>query len=170
MAEPRRLTLADEAATRAAGAALARALVTAAPDRLCVELVGDLGAGKTTLVRGFLQALGHPGRVPSPTYTLVEPYALAGYRLFHVDLYRIRDPRELDDLGLADQLGAGAVALVEWPDHGAGRLPAADLVLRLAVTPPGRVLELEATSPAGQAVLTSWGPGVPGTGSGKSGA
>jgi tRNA threonylcarbamoyladenosine biosynthesis protein TsaE len=170
MAEPRRLTLADEAATRAAGAQLARALVAAAPDRLCVELVGDLGAGKTTLVRGFLQALGHPGRVPSPTYTLVEPYALAGYRLFHVDLYRIRDPRELDDLGLADQLGAGAVALVEWPDHGAGRLPAPDLVLRLALTPPGRVLELEATSPAGKAVLASWGPVVPGTGSSNSSA
>lgn len=156
MAERVALTLADEAATRAAGAHLARALVAAAPDRLYVDLDGDLGAGKTTLVRGLLQALGHPGRVPSPTYTLVEPYALAGYRLYHVDLYRIRDAREIDDLGLADQLGAGTVALVEWPDHGAGRLPAPDLVLRLAAVTAGRRLDVEARSPRGRAVLGCW--------------
>jgi len=127
--------------------------VSAAPARLAVELEGDLGAGKTTLVRGFLEALGHAGRVPSPTYTLIEPYTLAGYRVFHVDLYRIRDPRELDDLGLADQFTAGSISLVEWPDHGAGRLPAADLRVELAVAGEGRSAVVTAGTEGGHRVL-----------------
>lgn len=153
MAEPLRLALADEAGTRALGARLARAVVAAAPARLGVDLEGDLGAGKTTLVRGFLEALGHAGRVPSPTYTLVEPYGLAGYRVFHVDLYRIRDPRELDDLGLVDQFTAGSIALVEWPDHGAGRLPAPDLRVALALAGAGRAAALEGGTDVGRRVL-----------------
>lgn len=161
MAEPLHLNLADEAATRAAGAALASALAGARPERLSVDLEGELGAGKTTLVRGLLGALGHAGRVPSPTYTLVEPYVLAGYRVYHVDLYRIRDPREIDDLGLADQLTTGSLALVEWPDHGAGRLPAPDLVLRLAAQGEGRALDAVARSPRGAAVLERWSRDVP---------
>jgi tRNA threonylcarbamoyladenosine biosynthesis protein TsaE len=102
-----------------------------------------------------LAGLGHHGRVPSPTYTLVEPYALAGATVLHVDLYRLRDPAELDDLGLADALAAGAVALVEWPEQAAGRLPAADLEVRLEVAGTGRLARLEAASPAGARVLAA---------------
>lgn len=152
MAQPPQLILADAAATELFGRRLAAVLLALRPAGLVVFLEGDLGAGKTTLVRGLLAAMGHAGRVPSPTYTLVEPYAAAGYALYHVDLYRLRDPRELDDIGLAEQLGEGAVGLVEWPDHGAGHLPAADLVVRLAVIPEGRAAGWEPRSPRGAAI------------------
>jgi tRNA threonylcarbamoyladenosine biosynthesis protein TsaE len=154
MAESASLILADATATHRWGGALAAAVLATRPRALIVYLVGDLGAGKTTLARGFLEALGHHGRVPSPTYTLVEPYALSGYRLCHVDLYRIRDPRELEDLGLAEQLSGEVVALIEWPDHGAGHLPAADMRIRLDLVPEGRALTVRPASAGGRDV---WG-------------
>lgn len=145
--------LPDPDATRALGQALGAALASQAPHVFMLWLRGDLGAGKTDLARGVLAGLGHRGRVPSPTYTLVEPYRLAGTTVLHVDLYRLRDPAELEELGLADALAAGAIAVVEWPEQAAGRLPAADLEVRLEVSGSARLARLEAASPAGAAVL-----------------
>jgi len=152
MPQPVQLRLPDAGATEALGHRLAAAIKARRPPRLMVYLEGELGAGKTTLARGLLAGLGHDGRVPSPTYTLVEPYALDGYALFHVDLYRLREPGELEHLGLLEQLGEGSLALVEWPDHGGSFLPAADLRLHLAVEDGGRLVQVEGGSPAGEAL------------------
>lgn len=140
---------------RAFGARLARALLTTpAHESLLVTLAGELGAGKTTLVGGLLTELGHVGPVRSPTYTLIEPYRLQGRDIAHCDLYRLRHPDELDDLGLRDLRGAGSVVLVEWPDRAAGRLGPVDLALTLDYAgPDARNVVAEARSPAGQAVL-----------------
>ncbi|HET9692924.1 MAG TPA: tRNA (adenosine(37)-N6)-threonylcarbamoyltransferase complex ATPase subunit type 1 TsaE [Steroidobacteraceae bacterium] len=121
-------------ATRALGARFAAALrrtasTTTAP--LLVTLSGELGAGKTTFVGGLLEALGHPGPTRSPTYTLVEPYRLAGRDVYHCDLYRLRHAEELDDLGWRDLHRPGAVLLVEWPEQAAGRLGPPDVVIEL---------------------------------------
>lgn len=134
-----RLPLADESATLALGAALARCC----PVGSVIHLQGDLGAGKTTLARGFLRALGWTGPVRSPTYTLMEPYELAGASVVHLDLYRLGDAEELEFLGLGDLLAARATLLVEWPQRGADRLPAADLIVRLAPDETGREALLE---------------------------
>lgn len=98
---------------------------------LQVWLSGDLGAGKTTLVRGMLRGLGYEGRVKSPTYGLVESYAIAGLTVHHLDLYRLTDPEELDFIGLDELIDADSLLLVEWPERGRGMLPAADLTIRI---------------------------------------
>jgi tRNA threonylcarbamoyladenosine biosynthesis protein TsaE len=121
------------AATRDCGARLAHALLSVASPAapVVVTLEGELGAGKTTFVGGVLTALGHPGPVRSPTYTLIEPYRLCGRDIQHCDFYRLRTPDELDDLGWRDLLLPGALLLVEWPDKAGDRLGAVDLVVRL---------------------------------------
>lgn len=145
-----RLGLADADATEAAGAALAKVF----PTKDCVIFLhGDLGAGKTTLVRGLLRGLGHAGRVPSPTYTLVEPYELGALNLKHLDLYRIADPEELAYLGVRDMGGA---VLIEWPEKGAHFLPEQDLDCRLSVAAPGRLLEVEGKTALGRQVAAAW--------------
>jgi tRNA threonylcarbamoyladenosine biosynthesis protein TsaE len=121
-----------------------------------IYLVGDLGTGKTTLVRGMLRGLGHRGSVRSPTYTLLEPYELAGFRLFHLDLYRLGDPEELEYLGLRDLLEGDSVLLVEWPERGAGFLPPADLEVRLHHADAARVLDLTPLTGAGAALLAGF--------------
>ena len=142
--------LPDEAATRAAGARLSAAL----PSGAVVYLQGELGAGKTTLTRGLLMALGHTGRVKSPTYTLVESYPLATCTVHHFDLYRFADPAEWHEAGLSELFDAHSLCLIEWPDKAGTWLPAADVLLALTLEGEGRRLTLTACSPQGHACLT----------------
>lgn len=137
--------LPDEAATMAAGAALAR--ISAGKGLFTLQ--GNLGSGKTTFSRGLIQALGHKGAVKSPTYTLVEPYELATGRVLHYDLYRLNDPEELHFLGVRDFLDADTLTLVEWPERGESWLPAPDLALSLSVEAAGRRLRWQAASERG---------------------
>lgn len=119
-----------------------------------ITLSGDLGAGKTTFAGGMLQELGHRGAVRSPTYTLVEPYRFGGRDVHHCDLYRLRHPDELDDLGLRDLRVAGSLLLVEWPEKAEGRLGAPDLAVGLRyASDTTRELSIEATSAVGHDVL-----------------
>jgi tRNA threonylcarbamoyladenosine biosynthesis protein TsaE len=138
--------------TEAFGARLARALPAHPSTVLQVQLHGDLGAGKTTLARGFLAGLGHSGVVRSPTYTLVETYLLGATTVVHADLYRLQDPDEFEALGLRDLALAGHVWLIEWPQRAGHWLPAADLNVRLAAHPTFHTIELEAPTAAG----TQW--------------
>lgn len=145
--------LADADATAALGAALA----ATAPERAILHLQGDLGAGKTTLARGLLRALGVTGAVRSPTYTLVERYDTAHGRILHLDLYRIAAAAELDFLGLDSEQAEARLWLVEWPERGAGHLPPADLVLDLALSGDGRTARLEPRSAIGRRWLAALG-------------
>jgi tRNA threonylcarbamoyladenosine biosynthesis protein TsaE len=143
-------SLPDESATRAAGAALARALDAAADAGAFVTLAGDLGAGKTTLVRGLLDAIGVTGPVRSPTYTLVESYPVAGRTVHHLDWYRLAGAEDLDGLGFRELLGARQWVLVEWPERVPGVAGEADLAVRLDYAPGGgRRLAITALSPTG---------------------
>jgi len=142
--------LADESAQQAFGASLA----DACPRRALIFLQGDLGAGKTTLVRGFLRGRGHQGAVRSPTYTLIEPYELPDGNVYHLDLYRLGDPEELEYLGLRDLLAEDAVLLIEWPERGEGWLPVADLAIELGHLPEGRNMRLRPRSGTGEAILS----------------
>lgn len=152
------LPLADADATRALGAALARAIAAGPMRAPCmITLSGDLGAGKTTLVGGMLAELGHRGPARSPTYTLLESYELAGLELHHCDLYRLRHPDELEDLGLRDLRRPGSVLLVEWPDKAEGRLGEPDLAVNLAYADGDRrSARLEPISELGRAWLAGW--------------
>lgn len=110
-----------------------------------IYLEGPLGAGKTTFVRGFLRGLGYEGVVKSPTYTLVEMYELNEFVFLHADLYRIKDPIELENMGFRDYFNVNTVALIEWASHAQGWLPAPDILCTLAVVPNegGRSLTVE---------------------------
>lgn len=138
------LFLPDTDATEALGQALARTR----PAVAVVHLRGDLGAGKSTLARALLRALGVAGAIRSPTYTLVERYAVEGGEAWHLDLYRIGDAGELEFLGLDE--GAAVLWLVEWPERGGAALPRADLQVDLSVEGNGRAARLVAASPQGQ--------------------
>lgn len=132
-----------------------RRLAAGVPGGLVVYLHGDLGAGKTTFARAFLQALGVGERVKSPTYSLVEGYEIGTRRAFHLDLYRIADPGELEWLGLDSLAEPGAVVLVEWPERGQGALPPVDLDIYFRHDALSRGVRLDARSPLGHRVLAA---------------
>ncbi|QIT56020.1 tRNA (adenosine(37)-N6)-threonylcarbamoyltransferase complex ATPase subunit type 1 TsaE [Aquisalimonas sp. 2447] len=144
---PHTLALPDADATAGLGTDLWRAW----DGRQCVvALQGDLGAGKTTLVRGLLRAAGHTGPVRSPTYTLMEPYDLGDRRVLHLDLYRLADPGELDFLGLRDELADGVLVLVEWPERGVGVMPPWGLEVGLSDHGDGRCARVVGHDSAGE--------------------
>ena len=161
MREPGRLTLAlgDESATRAAGAALAAALGAIDPPAIFITVAGELGAGKTTLVRGLLEALGIAGPVRSPTYTLIESYAAGTRRIHHLDWYRLGGPEDLEGLGFRELLAPGHWLLVGWPERVAPVAAQADLALRLDYAGRGRQLEASALTERGAGVLARWREG-----------
>ena len=132
-----RKTLADETATLALGADLAGSL----GDDL-VFLRGDLGTGKTTLVRGILRKLGFSGPVKSPTYTLLEPYEIGARRIYHFDFYRIEHPEELSYVGIDELMAESALRLVEWPERAFERLPEPDVEVKLSMNHQGRSVEI----------------------------
>ncbi len=155
--------LADEDATLALGLQLARATFknpSDSPDpkqpnlgvATCGAVIhchGDLGAGKTTLARGFMRGYGVQGAIKSPTYTIVEPYELVNCQLYHFDLYRLGNEGELEYLGFEDYFHENSVCLIEWPDKGGRRLPAPDLSLYLSTSGTGRQCRCQIESPKG---------------------
>lgn len=143
--------LPDEAATLRLGAALAES----ARNGLVLHLVGDLGAGKTTLVRGLLGALGYRGRVKSPTYTLVEPYDLSRLYFYHFDFYRFKDKSEWLSSGFREHFGPEALCVVEWPEKAGEAIAPPDLEIRLGYAATGREARLDARSPQGEAWLAA---------------
>ncbi|MES1951756.1 ATPase [Salinisphaera sp. S4-8] len=146
--------LADAAATDALGHRLAAALRVF--DRgIVISLRGELGAGKTALARAILRGLGHEGRVVSPSYTLVEPYTLGARTLFHLDLYRLGDPEELEFLGIREIDTGRDWVFIEWAERGAGFLPPLDLEIRLAYAGSARQVEFCALTPIGEQLVAA---------------
>ena len=141
----------NETAMVALGEQLGKAFMQY-PYALTVHLLGDLGAGKTTLTRGILRAFGHAGAVKSPTYTLVEVYEFAARTVYHFDLYRLGDPEELEYMGIRDYFAGTNLCLIEWPARGEGVLAAPDLVIEISSVGTGRRLDLH-TSLAALGVL-----------------
>ena len=118
-----------------------------------IYLRGELGAGKTTFVRGLLYALGYSGKVKSPTYTLIEPYSIDSWNVYHFDLYRVNDPEELEFMGIRDYCDGESICLFEWPEQGEDMLPSADIILSLTHSDPGRKVNIESKSPQGETIL-----------------
>ena len=133
-----KLSLSNEQNTQKLAAQLAQSIATGV-----IYLIGDLGAGKTTLTRYWLQKLGHQGAVKSPTYTLVEPYKIGGTEVFHFDLYRLNDPYELELMGIRDYLDVpNALFLFEWPSKGGDEIPQADHIIEISKTDDEMVREV----------------------------
>jgi tRNA threonylcarbamoyladenosine biosynthesis protein TsaE len=145
------INLPDEAATTIFAARLARALQPG----LVIYLRGNLGAGKTTLVRALLRNLGYTGHVKSPTYTLIERYEVAGLHLRHFDLYRFRDAEEWEGSGFRDEFDGRNICVVEWPEQATGLLPPADVSLTFEILQDGRNVLLHAYTDAGQKCLSA---------------
>ncbi|NVK75494.1 MAG: tRNA (adenosine(37)-N6)-threonylcarbamoyltransferase complex ATPase subunit type 1 TsaE [Oceanospirillaceae bacterium] len=138
-----------EEAMEALGVAFSSALKAG----MVVYLEGDLGMGKTTMVRGILRGLGYQGPVKSPTYTIVEPYELSTMEAYHFDLYRVSDPEELEFMGVRDYFSEGSVCLIEWAEMGRGILPEADVMISLGLIKQGRNVLLESQTEKGNEAL-----------------
>ncbi|MBT9612159.1 MAG: tRNA (adenosine(37)-N6)-threonylcarbamoyltransferase complex ATPase subunit type 1 TsaE [Burkholderiales bacterium] len=141
--------LPDEAATLSFGTMLAKVLTPG----LTLYLDGELGAGKTTLVRGVLRGLGYAGKVKSPTYTLVELYTVSSLYLYHFDFYRFADPHEWLDAGFREHFNPDTVCFVEWPEKAGEFLPIPDVRIALSVVDAGRSLHIKAETEAGKRCL-----------------
>ncbi|MAV27720.1 MAG: tRNA (adenosine(37)-N6)-threonylcarbamoyltransferase complex ATPase subunit type 1 TsaE [Gammaproteobacteria bacterium] len=156
-AEANSVFLSDDATTERLGR-LVQDAVTPSSSRWVVFLRGDLGAGKTTLVRGLMRGFGYDGAVKSPTFTLVEPYESDEYHVYHFDLYRLVDPEELEFVGLEDYLDAelpSTLILIEWPERGGSALPGADIEIDLEVTGTARRARLTGRSVKGLEAVAS---------------
>jgi tRNA threonylcarbamoyladenosine biosynthesis protein TsaE len=151
--DPTLLIVADAEQMRRVGEALGRALMALPEGPLVVFLRGELGAGKTTLVGGIVRGAGVAGLVRSPTYTLIEPYDAGPKRIFHLDLYRLADPQEVEPLGIRDLLTRDTILLIEWPERGGDALAQADLEIDIGYSHggDGRELAILANSTAGSA-------------------
>jgi tRNA threonylcarbamoyladenosine biosynthesis protein TsaE len=152
MANDITLVLDDEAATLACGARFANILAQG----LNIYLHGDLGAGKTTFVRGMLRGLGHIGKVKSPTYTLVEPYIFADYNVYHFDLYRFIDEEEWDAAGFREYFNPSSICMIEWPEKAEHVLPEPDIHVQLSLYNAGRKIQFSAGSALGQQCLNNF--------------
>ena len=139
----------DEQAMVKLGEKLGKAL----DDRALIFLEGELGAGKTTLCRGVLRAMGHVGAVKSPTFTLVEPYKFNDKNVYHFDLYRLGDAEELEYMGIRDYFQPGNYCLVEWPIRGQEYLPQPDLIVQITFTDDGRKVALDSENERGETIL-----------------
>lgn len=142
----------NEAATLALGEQLATMLHPG----LTIFFYGELGAGKTTLIRGILRGLGYHGKVKSPTYNLVEIYELSGLYLYHFDFYRFNDPLEWEEAGFREYFNRESICLVEWPEKAAEFLQTADLKIRINYSGTKRTAELKAETEAGKQCLSLW--------------
>lgn len=148
--------LENEEATYRLAAALAQTLRPG----LVIYLVGNLGAGKTTLVRGMLRSLGYPDKVKSPTFTLVELYNVSRLCLYHFDFYRFNHPDEWEDAGFRECFGPSTTCLIEWPEKAGSRLPPADLRITLKIADIGRDATIEAETEAGEECLRQLQPSL----------
>jgi tRNA threonylcarbamoyladenosine biosynthesis protein TsaE len=151
------LLLADEQATCALGAAIADALISltsAIEDAgMSIALVGELGSGKTAIVRALLRRLGIVGAVKSPTFALLEPYEVSSLHLYHFDFYRFKSPREFVESGFSEFFRPGSICLVEWPERAGEYLPAADLSIRMGILESGRRAAIDANTKIGEQCL-----------------
>ena len=154
MADAQHLGLPDEAATLRLGEALA----AGAKNGLVLHLRGELGTGKTTVVRGLLRALGHAGRVKSPTYTLLEPYSVSRLNLYHFDFYRFKDRSEWLSSGFQEHFNPDSLCVVEWPERAGESIAAPDLEIRLDYRGDGRAATLQARTAAGEVWLAAASP------------
>ena len=143
------ITLKNEAETKEIGSKLASCLKGGE----VIYLKGELGTGKTTLVRGVLNRLGHTGNVKSPTYTIVEPYLIDSHVIYHFDLYRLDDPEELESLGIRDYCDGQSICFFEWPEKGGNLLPNADINLELTYFESTREVEFTSKSDVGKTIL-----------------
>ncbi len=143
------IQLSDESETVGFGAKVANLLQGGE----FIYLRGELGAGKTTFVRGILTALGHKGKVKSPTYTLVEPYLIAGKELYHFDLYRVNEPEELEAMGIRDYFDGKSICLFEWPEQGNEVIVPADIIFSFMHNSKGRELEVSPGSIQGKEII-----------------
>jgi len=145
--------LKDEQATVAMGTNIATLIKKELKLGIVVYLNGDLGAGKTTITRGFVQGMGHVGHVKSPTYTLVEPYDLDNWQVYHFDLYRLGDPEELEFMGIRDYFNDNCCCFIEWPEKGFGLLANADITINMEYQGEQRNVEFQSHTALGYNML-----------------